>query len=340
MPALPQLRHHRVHLLAARRWREIGRPVPADLVDEEHWAGVVTLTTPLLLERVRAACDGPLLLVKGPEAARHYPDAALRPWTDVDLITPEAEDVQQALLESGFEPVGEPELYRDIHHLRPLRIPELPLVVEIHSEPKWPSRLEAPSAEELIARATPSPLRVQGLLGLPPAEHAVLLAAHAWSHGALRRLSDLVDVAAVATAADPTELEQTAQRWELDKIWRTTIAAADAILDARADPWSLRLWARHLRAVRERTVFESHLARWLEGFWGLPAGPALAASWEAVAADFRPEHGEPWRRKLLRSGRSLRNARAPRSEHDETLERDELAAPTYLEHIRSEGGRK
>lgn len=34
------------------------------------------LIAPPLLERIRAACDGPLVLVKGPEIARLYPGGA------------------------------------------------------------------------------------------------------------------------------------------------------------------------------------------------------------------------------------------------------------------------
>ena len=47
-PGLEDLRVHRLQLLAARRWGALGRPVPRELVEEMHWAGVVALTTPLV----------------------------------------------------------------------------------------------------------------------------------------------------------------------------------------------------------------------------------------------------------------------------------------------------
>ena len=35
-PSLEDLRHHRMHLVAARHWRLSGRPVPTALAEEEH----------------------------------------------------------------------------------------------------------------------------------------------------------------------------------------------------------------------------------------------------------------------------------------------------------------
>lgn len=66
-PGLVDLQSHRVEPLAARRLRAQGRPVPPDLVAEERAAAVSMLVAPLLLERVREACGGPLLLFKGPD---------------------------------------------------------------------------------------------------------------------------------------------------------------------------------------------------------------------------------------------------------------------------------
>ncbi len=122
-----------------------------------------------------------MILHKGPEVAAHYPDPILRDFGDVDLIVRNAEEVQRALIAAGFEEIGDPALYVDIQHLRPLRWPELPLRVEIHSRPKWVEALPGPSTEELFAAAVPSTATIDGFLALPPQHHALVLAAHSWA---------------------------------------------------------------------------------------------------------------------------------------------------------------
>src|SRR5688572_3205555 len=86
--SLDDLRAHRLHLLAGRRWRALRRAVPAELRVDERRSVVATLTAPVLLQRVRDAHDGPLIVLKGPEVAAHYPDAALRSYSDLDLLVP------------------------------------------------------------------------------------------------------------------------------------------------------------------------------------------------------------------------------------------------------------
>ncbi len=70
-PSLADLSSHRLDLLAARRWRERGVPVPRELADEERRAAVTHLAAPVLLARVRASYGGELALLKGLEVARH-----------------------------------------------------------------------------------------------------------------------------------------------------------------------------------------------------------------------------------------------------------------------------
>ena len=91
------------------------------------------------------------------------------------------------MVEAGFEPTGDPELYVGIHHLRPLVLPGLPPVVEVHHDPKWLDGTAPPTAE-LLKTAVPSATGIPGLLTLEPARHAVALAVHAWAHVPLSRL--------------------------------------------------------------------------------------------------------------------------------------------------------
>ena len=332
---LSDLRAHRIHLLAARRWRELGREVPLVLVEAERRASVASLAASVLLARLRDAWEGPMLLFKGPEAAFYYPDPVLRPFIDVDLLVSTPEEAQRALLSAGFEESEDPpwafrfartgvDLFVDRHHLRPLRWPGLPLRVELHRHPSWPPWMATPfasSADELFAVGVPSQLGVEGLLTLPRGHHALLLAAHSWVHSPLGRLGDLIDVAVVSEGVSETELADVAERWGVTRLWRTTISAADAVIlgDSAAHTLALRIWARNLQTVRERTVLETHLERWTSCFWALPPGQALRVSASNVLLDLRPATHEPWRAKLVRVLRAIRNAFTSKSKHDAEL---------------------
>lgn len=325
---LNALTAHRLHLLAADRWSRIGRPIPDELVADRRGGALLAIITSIVLREVREACDGPILLLKGPDAAAYYPDPALRPFRDLDLLVPDARAVQAGLLAAGFELTGDERLYRGIHHLRPVISPKLPVPIEIHERPKWIDGLPEPPVEELFAIAVPSATGVEGILALPPAEHAVLLAAHAWAHVPLRRLLDLVDVAAAAQHAHPEELRARAADWGMTRVWRTTDAAIRSLFYRGRTTLPLRTWARGLRLVRERTVLEAHMERTFSCFWSLEPRPALARMARETLQQFRREPGESWRAKLARSGRALRNPLSSVADHDRAVEARGLQAPS------------
>jgi Uncharacterised nucleotidyltransferase len=314
------LRSHRLELFAGRRWRQLGRDVPAEVVQRERAAGVIPLTVPALLSHIRDAYDGPAILHKGPEVAAAYPDPALRVFGDIDLLVPDAERAQEALLAGGFELTGDPELYIDIHHLRPLRWRELPLVVEIHSRPKWIDSSSPPSVAEMLEVAVPSRV-ADGFLALPPPEHALVLAAHSWAHEPLRRIRDLVDIAAVIADAEAAAIAAVARRWGVSRLWRSTFEALDFLFGYGREPLSLRTWARSLPQARERTVLEHHLERWLSDFWVSSPARAAAGVPRTLVDELRPAPDETWRTKVTRTGRAFRNAARRRSEHREELMR-------------------
>jgi hypothetical protein len=317
-PTLADLRSHRLELFEARRLRALGAEVPPPLLALERSAAVGALAAPVLLERIREAYSGAAIVFKGPEVARLYPSPVLRPYSDLDLLVDEPEAAQAALLAAGFEEVGDPDDYVDIHHLRPLSLPELPLVVELHTRPKWVPGLRPPPVAELFAAALPAG---GGLLRLPPAHHALLLAAHSWAHEPLRRLGDVVDVAAVAGEARPEEIESLAAAWGASRLWGATRRAVDAVLGNAPPSRPLRLWGQNLAQVRERTVLENHLQRWLSDFSVLPPASAGARLPGVLASELLPERAESWAEKLVRAGRAVRNASRPRSEHHHELER-------------------
>jgi hypothetical protein len=327
------IRAHRLEVLAARRYRVLGRPVPPDFVAQERLAGFVALATPLVLERVRAAYEGPAIVLKGPQVSTRYPDAALRVYGDIDLLVPDAQAAHDALLAAGFELVGDPELYVDIHHLRPVAVKGLPVHVEIHSRPKWLDGIAPPATEVLLASAGHSATNVPGILALPSAHEAVLLAVHSWAHEPLRRLRDLIDVAAVAQSADLTEIAALARMWGVGKVWATTFATLDALFANQRTPWALRLWAQNLRRVRERTVLENHLQRWLSDFWAMPPAAAAAGLPRTLLDEIRPEGQEGWNQKLARAALAVRNAPRRRSHHHRALD-DRLPRSTESRRAR------
>ncbi len=319
-PSLEDLRHHGVDLIAARAWRERGREVPDDLRADERLAAARALAVTPVLERVLAASEGPVLVMKGPEVAGLYLDPAVRNFRDVDLIVPNAPDTQRRLLSAGFVETGDPKLFENIHHLRPLLWPGLPLLLEVHHHPKWVDSLEPPVFDELLEAAVPSRTGVSGVLTPSPQHHAVLLGAHAWAHRPLSRLRDLIDMALIAGEADPDELRKVARSWGVQKVWATTTRAIDSLLGTGRRPASVSIWARHLPAAREQTVLESHVQNWLSALWGLPGAHAIAAAAGAVGADLRPEEDEGWPAKLARSRTALANAFVRKSKHDEALD--------------------
>jgi hypothetical protein len=277
----------------------------------------VTLAAPLVLEAVRKAYAGAIVVIKGPEAAAVYPEPATRPFRDLDVLVDDVSDARRALLRAGFREVGDPRQYVGIHHLRPLALPELRLPVELHERPKWVPWTSPPQTQVLLRLGVPGASGVDGVLALPAAQHAVLLAVHSWAHEPLGRALDLVDVSAVALDEDPRLLEAVARSWGVERLWRTTVRASRVVLGRDSRSGALRLWAGCVLEVRERTVLESHLERLLSPYAAQPPLRAAAATPHVLLSKLKPHDREPWRRKVRRSQAALRNAWAPRSRHDE-----------------------
>jgi hypothetical protein len=285
-PALTDVFFHRLGAVEAARRRDAGLALPDPLLAEERFAAIAAIAGQVVRGRIREAYDGRMLILKGAEVARRYPDPALRPSHDLDLLVDDPAAAQQALLAAGCE-VG---WHRaSSHHELPLVFPDLPLVIEVHRAPKWPAGIAPPPAAELLDAGEP----VDGYLALPPAEHAVVVAAHAWAERPLGRVMDLADVQVLLGDADPGAAAGIAAAWGLDRIWAATLAAIDAVLDAGPSPAPLRTWARHTPAVREPTRPERIAARIAAPFWALPpreAARAATGSVVAAAHDLRAGH--------------------------------------------------
>lgn len=292
------------------------------LVVEELVAAQRSAAADAILRTASAAYDGPIIVLKGPSAAAYYPQPVLRPFTDLDILVEDAAGAQRALVAAGFEPVGPygDGYYDGLHHRRPLhRHAQDPLLVEVHARPNWVEWVDAPDVRELFSVAVPGPAGIDGVLTLPAPQMALVLAAHSWLEAPLRRLLDLVDVAAIVADADRGELDELARRWGLAKMARTTLAAADALAYGDSQPWSLRLWARDLAPVRDPSVLDTHLRSWLSPFWALPAHRAIAATITALGRDLTPAPSETWRRKLDRTRGAVLHPGRSEAEHRQLL---------------------
>src|SRR5207244_8055293 len=80
-----------------------------------------------------------------------------------------------------------------------------------------------------------------------------------------------------------------------------TCALPIFLLEARDTTWPLRIWARHLAEIRDRTVLESHLERWLSSFSAVPPHIALLIWAETLADELRPAADETWGQKDRKS---------------------------------------
>jgi Uncharacterised nucleotidyltransferase len=308
---------HKLGPLAAHRLRRLGEPLPEPLRLEERAASLTMLSAIPLIERVRENCDEQLVLIKGPEVARVYPQAARRFW-DIDLLTDDATAVQRALVARGFLEVDDPDF--DFtprhHHLQPLKWPTIGLIVEVHAAPYWANRAAAPPLGEILDARVPSALGIEGVFAPTPLHHALILTSHAWRHEPLQTLRDLIDIAAVSAGVDERELTRTATAWGIGRVWNTTRRAIDGIFYGGPQTVPLRTWARHLELVRDRTVIERHVEHVVHGFWGLPPHQATAHTARALRYLIERAPGETWRDKLTRVRRAVRNARGPVSRRD------------------------
>lgn len=320
-PRSADLRYHGLDSIAAAA---TPRPARPDMTTRaaRRTAAATSLIAPLVLQRVLAAVDQRVLLMKGPEVAAHYPDPLGRRYRDLDLLVPDAAAAWESLVDAGFEPTGDPALYVGIHHLRPLLAPGLPLMVEIHHEPKWLDGRTPPTGE-LLETAVPSATGIPGLWTLERTRHAVAVAVHAWAHTPLGHLGRLLDVAALAQGLERSLLQQVARSWGVERLWTTTQHAIDSLFHDARRPLAGRVWARHLWSARERTVLERHLQNWLAPFAAAPAPDAARATGTWLLTQLTPAPGETRADQLRRATVAARDAFKRVSEHDAGVDRSQ-----------------
>lgn len=312
------LHWHRLHLYAAWRWRSLGRPLDAELIEIERGAAVRRLSQPVVVKLVRDAYDGPMILLKGSDIATRYPRPGLRPSQDLDLLVPDAEAVQAALIANGFAVCEQAD--ESHHHLPTLEWPGLLTHVEIHRSPSWPLWLTPPRIEELFDAATAESALGHCIRTLPPAHHALVLVAHIWRMEPMTRLGQLLDTVLMADGVPVGEIDGLARSWGMSRLWASTFSTARHVL--LGDPPTsvlARVKGRRLGRMRKATVIESKLLELFAPFVGLPPARAPGAFLGLVGTELRPDPGETWGAHVRRSTSALTQSFQSRARRDERL---------------------
>lgn len=318
--SLSALRSHGLHLIAARRWREERRHIPHELALQELFAiGHAHMATEML-RTVSTIVDQEIVALKGVAVAQRYPDPALRPFGDLDLLVADPVRAQRQLTAAGFRPVGgfQEGFFDGHHHLPPLELPDRATIqIEIHSRAPWVNWCSPPSFLDL--RSTAQPAGIPGIWFPDRGDHALILCCHSWHELPLRRLLDLVDISLLSEAIDSQALVDLARRHHVSKLWNLTQAVSNALLFGGEEPLPLRLWARDLKAVRECSLLERHMRLWFASFSARAPHVAAAEALHAFALDLRRTGGEAWSEKFGRVRQGLRHPLRSIGDHDKAI---------------------
>ena len=254
-----------------------------------------------LLSLIREVCEGPILVFKGPEIAAVYPSPWLRPYARRRCAR--ADDAcRRAPAARRRLPGGRADDELGCAPSRPA--PRRPRV----SSPRWRctadrsgSRTSGHPPSTICSRPRPRPRQESTACWRPRPDttRCSWRRMHGWS-GRSARVGDLVDVAAARDAA-PEEADELARRYGVERIWRTTLGAIEAVLGDNRRTWPMSTWARH-RARQRAHGRRDALARLLEPFYRCaPTGSrrggagvradAAARSRRGLAREARP-HAE------------------------------------------------
>ena len=153
----------------------------------------------LVFEPLRSKGLEPLV-IKGAALAERYPDKALRPMDDIDIIVHDAETERAAdtLVEAGWRRIEKPHDVDEIHLTHPA-IPGLPIDLHRALEHDY-DRTNRLTSNQLWNQRVPATLHGAAAFSLPVELELVMLAAHAAKpFHSFGRLMWAVDVAMVVT---------------------------------------------------------------------------------------------------------------------------------------------
>ncbi len=316
-PATAALRTHGLGPIAAWRLRERGGPVPAEIERLARGAAYASVTAAPLLQTVIDILQEPVLVLKGPEVARLYPERTLRTYGDLDLLVRDLPRAERMLIDAGFAELMPNRKIAGHHHDSPLGMGGLALMIELHRDPGWLAWLTPPSTAELMRASIPSATGIDGGRALPLEWQALFLASHAWRHNPYLSIIHLVDIELARQQTDPAAIRALARRWGIEHVWDHICAMIDWFIYQRTPPPGVlhRWWARHLEAAREQTLLEFYLAHWGRGL----AAPTTPERIGTIAHDIRFSFAvHSWQSRRQKFGRIALGARrlaTPSSRH-------------------------
>jgi len=316
-PNAAALRTHGLGPIAAWRMRVRGECVPDEIERLALGAAYASVTAAPLLQKVVDILQEPVLVLKGPEVARLYPERTLRTYGDLDLLVPDLPRAEQALIGAGFDELLPNHTIEGHHHDSPLGIGGLALMIELHRDPGWLGWLTPPSNAELLRGAIPSVTGVDGALALPLEQQALFLASHAWRHNPYLSIIHLVDIALVRQQTDPAAIMALARQWGIEHVWQHLCTMIDWFIYQEGDaPGALhRWWARHLDDTREQTLLEFYLAQWGRGLAAPTRREQMGAIVHDVRFSFTVHSWQSRRQKVGRIALGLRRLANPSSRH-------------------------
>ena len=115
----------------------------------------------------------------------------------------------------------------------------------------------------MIGEARPSRTGLDGILRPRDDHHAVLVAWHYWRDGG-HRARDLLDLHVLCRQVPEARIEATARAWGVERVWRNTSMALDAI----SDPAGADLRHRRLTGLAPVPNHTRRTRQW----WGLAMG--------------------------------------------------------------------
>ena len=235
-PSLEMMQHHGVHLLAADWWRTSGQRIEPQmqraLDDELVRAHARHLLREAELARILEVTGQPTIVLKGDEIATHYPDPALRPAADIDILVLDPEAAQRRLIdagwiETGFHAAGRAGQVRH-HHLVGLSRPGSPIGLEVHRRPSWLNWMRPPAPDQLFECAEES--EISSAPVLRPDVHVLVVASHLLRSDPFARLRDLVDVGLLRSQASVAAVAQLAADWNGRRAWEIVNRTVDSLL--------------------------------------------------------------------------------------------------------------
>ena len=187
---------------------EAGADPPQEVMDELRQDLYAAATQVMLAERQLATVLGglseagvPALVVKGAATATFYADPALRSYSDLDIMVPEAQlgMAEHALHDLGYGCFASKAWWLDhFHHLPPMVSESGGLLVELHWGLDYQSDKGRLPADDLWARAVPWNVQGQPALQLDAVDAVLHLCRHAVVqhrvYGAFRSLCDLAQI--------------------------------------------------------------------------------------------------------------------------------------------------